>query len=211
MEKKNIDYSQIYKNKYKNKMIIKRLCPQACDKSGIYIFYREENGFKYAYVGQATKSLLDRLAQHLDGKTSHIDKSIKKHGLYSQNKPYGYKVAILEFCNAQECNDREQYYIQLYASRGYQMRNTTGGSQGTGKFNINDNKPSKGYYDGLEQGRKNVVKELKHIVDKYLIVKPIKDGILPNRMLEKFYQILGGNDKCQEQQSNGLGEEPTKG
>lgn len=33
------------------------------DESGIYILTREENGFKYAYIGQA-KRILTRLAQH---------------------------------------------------------------------------------------------------------------------------------------------------
>ena len=188
-----VDYKQIFNNKYKNETIIKKLCPRATRQSGIYIFYRQENGFKYAYVGLATKSLLSRLAQHLDGRQSHIDKSIKKHGLYSQTNPYGYRIAILEYCEPKLCNEREQFYIQYYANKGYQMRNVTGGSQGVGKYDINQRKEGRGYHDGLAQGRKSVVEELKHIVDKYLIIKPIKDGVLPNRMLEKFYNILGGN------------------
>ena len=49
--------------------------------SGIYIFARNDNGIKYAYVGQA-KHLLTRIAEHFLG-YQHIDLSIKKHGLYS--------------------------------------------------------------------------------------------------------------------------------
>lgn len=50
------------------------------DESGIYILTRyDDNGFKFAYVGQA-KKVLTRLAEHLMG-YQHIDLSLKKHGI----------------------------------------------------------------------------------------------------------------------------------
>ena len=53
------------------------------DESGIYILtrYDLDNGFKFAYVGQA-KKVLTRLAEHLMG-YQHIDLSLKKHGIGS--------------------------------------------------------------------------------------------------------------------------------
>lgn len=189
------NYNQIFAIKAKNEKIIKELCPKAIHKSGIYMFYREdENGFKFAYVGLATKSLLSRLAQHLEGYIQWIDLSIKKHKLYSKNNPYGYKIAICCYCNPEECNEKEQYYIKKAAEAGYQLRNITGGSQGEGKFNINNNKPSRGYYDGLKQGRKNVVKDLKHIIDLYLNISLKKDGVLAQKALAKFWKILDNKE-----------------
>ena len=192
MDKYKPNYKQIFAIKAKNEKIIKEICPKATNTSGIYMFHREdENGFKYAYVGQATKSLLTRLAQHLDGYDQWIDLSIRKHKLYNKDKnPYGYKINILCYCKPEECNEKELFYIKKTHDTGFQLRNITGGSQGEGEFNINDNKPSRGYYDGLKQGRKNAIKELKHIVDMYFIISLKKKGKLAENALQKFWNIL---------------------
>ena len=51
----------------KNKERLLKLNPRLNERSGIYFLTRiDENGFKYAYVGQA-KNLLQRLASHLSG------------------------------------------------------------------------------------------------------------------------------------------------
>jgi excinuclease UvrABC nuclease subunit len=77
------NYRQIMAIRKANEDKIRKLCPTASDKSGIYVFWRiDENGFKYAYVGQA-KNLLKRLAEHLAG-YQHIDCSIKKHKFYDE-------------------------------------------------------------------------------------------------------------------------------
>lgn len=188
----NVNYSKVFAIKKKNKEIIQTLCPGATNTSGIYVFFRtDENGFKFAYVGQAIKSLLERMAEHLEGYEQWIDKSIKSHKLYDKDKnPYGYKASVLCYCKPEECNDKETYFIKKMADAGYQLRNITGGSQGQGKFNINNNKSSKGYYDGLKQGRKNAIKELKHIIDRYFIITLKKDGKLGKNALEKFENIL---------------------
>ena len=66
------------------------------ENSGIYVFVRYEGGFKYGYGGQA-KHLQTRIAQHLDGYDSHIDLSIKKHGLYNKETcPHGWRVLWAE-------------------------------------------------------------------------------------------------------------------
>lgn len=130
-----MNYKQIYAIKTQNEKRIKKLCPDATHKSGIYCFHREdENGFKYAYVGLATKSVLSRCAEHLNGYTQHIDRSIKAHKLYDEQNPYGWKLDILCFCPAEECNEKEQFYIKKVHQSGRQLLNVTGGSQGKGKI-----------------------------------------------------------------------------
>ena len=92
-----------------------------------------------------------------------------------------------------QLDEKEQYYIKMYAQNGYQLRNKTSGSQGEGKRQIDDYRPQKGYYDGLAQGRKNLAKELKHILDTHLIVslKPEKaNNKVSQKALEKFNGLL---------------------
>lgn len=182
------DYQQVFKEDYKRKKRILEICPDCKDKSGIYFFLREENGFKYGYIGQAVK-VLSRLANHLAGYDQHIDLSIKKHGLWSKSNPTGWKVNWLPFPEEQ-LNAKEQHYIKLYANAGYQMRNKTSGSQDGEKSGIADNKPAKGYYDGLRRGRKNACKEIKHIIDKHLVITLKKDTIPARKALEKLYSLL---------------------
>jgi hypothetical protein len=84
-----MNYAQIKAIEKKNKERILKVC-DVPDVSGVYILTRYEDGFKYAYVGQA-KHLLTRLAQHLKG-YQHIDLSLKKHGLWSAENPTGWAV-----------------------------------------------------------------------------------------------------------------------
>ena len=174
----------------KNKEKILKVNPNLNEQSGIYFLTREEDGFKYAYIGQALH-ILTRLAQHLVG-YQHIDLSLKKHGLYSNDNMNGWKIDFTNYDKA-ELDEQEQYWIKEYANQGYQLRNKTSGSQGKGKAKIDDYKPAKGYRDGLEQGRKNLAKELKHIIDTHLVVE-LKDEKKNNKVsqkaLEKFYELL---------------------
>ena len=182
-----MNYRQLYAIKMQNEKRIKRICPDATHKSGIYCFHREdENGFKYAYVGLATKSVLSRCAEHLSGYTQHIDRSLKSHKLYDKENPYGWKLDILCFCSAEECNEKEQFYIKKVHQSGRQLLNVTGGSQGKGKFNISQNKPPKNYYDGLSQGYKNAQKFVSNLFEKHLDYKQKSDK--PNKNQEKAMQ-----------------------
>ena len=195
-----VNYKQIFAIQKKNEETIKKLCPEATHTSGIYVFYREQDGFKFAYVGLATKSLLTRMAQHLSGYQQHIDLSIRKYGLFDKIKnPYGYKAGILCFCKKDECNEREQYYIKNLANKGWQMKNTTGGSQGKGKFGISENKQSKGYYDGVAQGKKKLREELNYIIEKYLVISLKKDNKLSQKALTKFNKLLTQEDNNEEE------------
>ena len=187
-----MNYRQIYARKAECEKRIKEVCPKATHESGIYCFTRvDEDGFKFAYVGLATRSLLTRLGEHLVG-YQHIDLSIKKHGLYSQENPYGYKVDILCKCPAEECNDKEQYYIKKAADAGYQLRNHNSGSQGKGRRTFDNAKPSKTYREGLAQGYTNARREVAHWFSLHLNVstkKPTKNAEKALAKFEKFINL----------------------
>ena len=152
-----MDYKQIKAIEKANKERIKKVCPNVTEESGIYILTRFENNFKYCYVGQA-KRILTRLAQHLSG-YQHIDLSLKKHGLYSQENKTGWEVDFVE-CSILKLDRLEQKLIEAYANSGYQMRNKTSGGQGQGKEQIADFKEPKGYRDGLKQGYLNAQRDI---------------------------------------------------
>lgn len=187
------NYNQLFAIMEKNKQKILSVCPNANEKSGIYIMTREENGFKYCYVGQA-RHILTRLSQHLSG-YQHIDLSLKSHKLYSETNKTGWKIGCL-FYPLDQLNEMEQYYIKLYANNGYQMRNKTSGSQGVGKQSIVDNQPSKGYYDGVAYGEKKAKKKVKEFFDKYLDyqIKEPKNKI-KERKLGEFAEFLRENNE----------------
>lgn len=175
----------------KNKERLLSINPCLDERSGIYFLTRtDENGIKYAYIGQA-KHILTRLAQHLVG-YQHIDLSLKKHGLLSADNPYGWKVGYLYF-SEDLLDEKERHYIKMYASEGYQLRNKTSGSQGEGKRQIDEYRPQKGYYDGLRQGKINLAKEISHIIEKHLSVsirEDKKNNKVSQKSFEKFQELL---------------------
>lgn len=185
-----MNYQDIKKRKaieQRNKERWLEVNPSLSDDCGIYVLTRsDENGFRYAYVGQA-KHVLTRLAEHLVG-FQHIDLSLKKHGLWGEQTPYGWFV-FQRCCDAETLDAQERYYIKYYAALGFQLRNKTLGGQGEGKAGISENKPSKGYYDGKKQGRKDLAKELKSAV-KYLNITPKDAGKRAQAALDKFTRLL---------------------
>ena len=178
----------------KNRKRLLEVNPSLTDESGIYFLTRtDENGFRYAYIGQAVH-ILQRLAGHLVG-YQHIDLSLKKHNLYSAENPYGWKIGFMHFPVIQ-LDEKEQYYIKMYADNGYQLRNKTSGSQGEGKAQIDEYRPQKGYRDGIKQGRKNLARELSSIVEKHLEIrlKPEKQGNkVSEKQYEKFMTLISEN------------------
>lgn len=192
------NYRQVFAIKNKNKNIIKKLVPNIQDKSGIYILTREENGFRYGYIGLATVSVWTRLAEHLSG-YQHIDLSIRNHGWYSNSNPTGYKIEYF-YAPSDKLNDLEQEYIKKYANDGYQLRNKTSGSQGKGKFGIADNKPSKGYYDGVAYGTTKTKRKVKEFFDKYLDykIKGDKPNKIKERKLAEFGEFIADNKESGE-------------
>jgi hypothetical protein len=178
-----------------NKRRLLEVNPHLDERSGIYVLTREdENGIRYAYIGQA-KHILTRLAQHLVG-YQHIDLSLKKHGLHSNDNFFGWKIGFSHYPE-NSLDEMEQYYIRQYANDGYQLRNKTSGSQGEGKRQIDEYRPSKGYHDGLKQGRRNLARELSHIIEKHLEIT-LKEGKKNNKVsqnaLEKFQALLSDTE-----------------
>lgn len=185
----------------KSKQRILAVCPDVPERSGIYFLLRAEDGFRYAYIGQA-KHLLSRLAQHLSG-YQHIDLSIKKHGLWSEQNMTGWRVNFLEF--PESCLDeKEQYYIRLYAGKGYQLRNHTTGGQGVGKAGMDDSKSPKGYRDGLAQGYRNAQRYVKRLFDKHLDYRQKSEK--PNKNQEKAAQKFAEFLEVQDEQTADSGE-----
>lgn len=180
-----------------NKKRLLKLNPKLNDKSGIYFLLREdENGFKFAYVGQAVHTL-SRLASHLVGYEQHIDLSLRKHKLYSEDNPYGWRAEFLNFPESQ-LDEKEKYYIKLYADKGYQLRNVSLGGQGENRASgsIGERKAPKGYLQGVQQGRKNLARELSHIIEKHLVVTIREDkqgNKVSQKQLDKFMELINAD------------------
>lgn len=188
-QKSNIARAKAIERKNKERLLA--VNPNLNDESGIYFLTRiDEDGIKYAYIGQA-KHILTRLAQHLVG-YQHIDLSIKRHGLFSTENLFGWKINFVEQ-REDYLDESEQYFIKKYAQSGYQLRNKTAGGQSSGKKQIAEYRPAKGYRDGIQQGRKKLAKELSHIIDTHLTVtlKPEKaNNKVSIKALEKFNELL---------------------
>ena len=194
------NYRQIMAIRKANEDKIRKMCPEVTENSGIYVFWRvDENGFKFAYVGQA-KNLLKRLAEHLSG-YQHIDCSIKKHKFYDEeNNIYGYHVNVIEECAEEDMDERERYWIKMFADKGYQLRNKTSGGQDGDKSALGEGKSNKGYRDGLQQGYKNAQKYVAQLFEKNLTYSINgKDGKLKQRAYEKFTEFLNVNGSDEEE------------
>ena len=187
-----MNYRQRYTliNKYKQKWL--ELNPKIPNASGIYILEREENGFKYCYVGQSLH-ILQRLCEHMLG-YQHIDISLKKRGLYSKNNLQGWQVSYIEIPK-EDLDYQEQCFIKHYAMQGYQLRyNKTGGGQYDKKGF--EQEQTNGYYKGLKQGKIATLRQIKVYFDKYLdfVIKGDTNKI-KQRKLEEFMELLNGTDK----------------
>lgn len=187
-----MNYKEIREREQKNKKNLLEVNNTLTEDSGIYFLLRkDENGFRYAYIGQA-RHILTRLAQHLNGYEQHIDLSLRKYGLFSADNNWGWQVYALHF-PLEELDKKEQYYIKKYADAGWQLRNKTSGSQGVGKAQIDEYRPHKTYRDGILQGKKALSRDLKHILDKHLTIElkaEKKANKTSQKALQKFMELL---------------------
>ena len=194
------NWKKVYALKKQATETLKKVLPSIKNESGIYILLRkDESGLDFGYVGQAVK-LEDRLASHLIGYSQRIDISLKKRGFYDREKrPYGWRLNII-YCGEDTLDEMEQKTILECASNGIQLYNRTSGSQGKGKIGINDGQSTKGYRDGLSQGRKNTIKEVKTYFDKYLdySIKGQPNKI-KERKLKEFGDLLNENLQADEE------------
>lgn len=194
------NYRQIMAMKKANEDKIRRLCPEATENSGIYVFWRiDENSFRFAYVGQA-KNLLKRLGEHLAG-YQHIDCSIKKHKFYDEeNNPYGYHVEVIEECQTEEMDEKERYWIKYYADNGYQLRNKTSGGQDGEKSVLGEGKSTKGYREGLSKGYDNARKDVAKLFEKNLTYSINgKPGKRNQAAYDKFTEFINVNNTEEEE------------
>ena len=180
-----------------NKERLRKVNPKLNERSGIYFLLRtDENGFRFAYIGQAVK-ILTRLASHMTGYEQHIDLSLRKHKLYDEQKnPHGWRVEFLNF-PISELDEKEKYYIKLYADKGYQLRNVSLGGQGENRASgsIGERKPPKGYMQGIQQGKKVLARELSHIAEKHLKIEirgDKKNNKVSQKQFEKFMFLMNG-------------------
>ena len=191
------NYQNISKAKAIEKQNRERLLavnPKLNERSGIYFLLRtDENGFRYAYIGQA-RSVIQRLCSHMSGYKQHIDLSLRKHNLYSEDNPYGWRVEFLNF-SEEELDEKEKFYIKQYADAGYQLRNVSVGGQGSERDSgqIGERKPPKGYRDGIKQGKINLARELSSIAEKHLkieIREDKKNNKVSQKQFEKFMELM---------------------
>lgn len=192
---KNIAKAKAIERKNAQRLLL--VNPNLDNGSGIYFLTRtDEDGINYFYIGQAVH-ICQRLCSHCTG-YQHIDLSLKKRGFYSPDNPYGWKINFKHY-PVSELDKWEQYWILEYTKNGYQCRyNKTVGGQGEGKEKINEFKPARGYRDGLEQGRKNLAKQLSHIIDTHLTVSiktEKENNKVSIRALEKFNELLKDGDE----------------
>lgn len=185
-----MNYKQLYAMIAKRERQIKEICPSINKKSGIYVFSRvDEDEIKHCYVGQA-KNLLQRTAAHL-GEYDRIGLSLKKRKFYSEENPGGWKLAFRN-CADNVLDENEKRTIKAYADKGYQLYNATSGGQGKGKNGLDKNKQSRGYYDGLEQGKKNARRFVADLFAKHLDYSTKKSPPTKNqeKALQKFKDFL---------------------
>ena len=188
-----MDYRKIYALEAQNEKRILKSNPNIPEKAGIYVLTRHEDGFRYAYIGQA-KNLLRRLTAHLRG-YQHIDISLKKHGLYSDDNKSGWKIEFWLFPES-KLDEQERKFIKKYADDGFQLRNHTIGGQDGGKKLLDNRKPTKGYLEGLARGYKRAQKEIAHLFELHLDVITKKDPptALQKKALNKFLNFIKNDE-----------------
>ena len=191
-----LDYRKIYAMKAEREKMIKKICPNIPYSSGIYVFYRiDEADIRRAYCGQAV-NLCERCASHL-AEYDHIALSLKKHGFYSEDNPYGWKLAF-KTCDKSELDEREVATIKSFADKGYQMYNVTAGSQSAGKKVTGQYKQPKTYREGIQQGKRSLAKQLSSIAEKHLEIRlkeDKKNNKVSQKQLEKFKELLKESER----------------
>jgi hypothetical protein len=83
------------------------------------------------------------------------------------------------------------------------MRNKTVGGQGEVKSGLDNQKASKGYHDGLQQGYRNAQKYVANLFDKHLIYgkKSEKPNKNQDKAIEKFREFLDWSEDGAEEDS----------
>lgn len=189
------NYRQLYAKHNRQREQLLKLNPKLNDCPGIYFLLRKsEEGFKFAYIGQTRQGILSRLVSHMNGYQQHIDLSLRKHKLFSEKNPYGWRVEFIN-CPINRLDELEKKYIKQYADAGYQLRNSSIGGQGANRASgeIGERKAPKGYRAGIQQGKKTLARDLSGIIEKHLDVtlKPEKqNNKVSQKQEKKFWEML---------------------
>lgn len=170
-------------------------------KSGIYLWERtNEDGVYCWYIGKA-KNLLRRTAQHIVDNQSHLDKSIKKHGLTNDTveKPNCWSVDVLMFCEEKDLDRLEQSYISQWKRNnpnGIMYNVESGGT--TGKTIIGEKKQRRDVKWRAET-RAKVIAEFREYFDIVPNENAIKGkGELkaePKKLKDEYYNTKGEEDE----------------
>ena len=187
-----VNYKQLFAIQKRLEEKVKKACPVMEHKPGIYVYSRtDEDGKQYGYIGKSV-DCLKRCVQHMQG-YQRIDLSLRKRGFYDKEQnPYGWELKVF-YCEEKDLDINERAFIRAYKHPivGIELYNIESGGT-TGKTIIGERKPAKGYRDGVEQGKKQIRKELSALLDKYLIVDLKKQGKLAENALEKFNKLVYG-------------------
>lgn len=96
-------------------------------------------------------------------------------------------------CPKDELDKREVETIKQFADAGFQMYNVLSGSQSAGRTKIGEFKQPKTYTQGKVEGKKQLARSLKDIIDKHLDVqlKPEKkNNKVSQKQEKKFWEML---------------------
>lgn len=194
LNKKPIDYRQLFaiRNDYKKRIL--KLLPEIKNKSGIYIYHRiDERGFKNVYVGKA-KKLINRLIDHFM-EYDHIANSLRTYGLINE-KDFGWNIDYF-YCDESELDKKETETLAFWhIEKGYAPYNiNTGGTSGK-----KDIKPRTvgGYRKGVDVGYQRAIKEIAELLKRVNYTfepKKNKNGSLnvnSKNALNKLNEIIGG-------------------
>lgn len=195
MASKKWSAKQLYANQMEAEKVLLKVCPKALHRSGIYFYIRYDEDGNHAYIGKA-KDLCDRNISHIMGYQQRIDISIKKRGFMSSHNPRGWKLNVLYYPK-DELDKWERHWIDEYRKAGYDLYNVESGGT-DGKTMIGDRKPPKTYRDGLEQGRKSLARDLRHIIDTHLEIKlrgDKEDNKISQKALAKFWELIESEEK----------------
>lgn len=179
---------------YENKIL--EICPTMKHTSGIYMFYRtNEKQEKCIYLGQSV-DILRRCCEHLSvkAKKQYIDKSLAKHGLWSETNPNGWKVQVRYLCEKQFLDNAEKQYIDLYINDGnFKVYNVTGGGQIDKAKDIGERNQTKlkSYKNGKNLGAEKVKEQIRIYFEKYLdVIIKGKPNKIKERKLKEFMKFI---------------------
>ena len=166
--------------------------------SGIYLWERHNEEGKYCwYVGQA-KNILRRTAQHIVDGQSHLDKSIKKHGMTNDmvEKPNSWSIEILRCCEVADLDEFESFYINQWKQNNPNaiMYNVESGGT-TGKTIIGEKKQRRDVKWKAEAKEKLLAKyrEYFHIVPTRNAFKKGTHELKaePKQLKDEYYNVKG--------------------